>query len=54
MALFVGRSDTRSTAGTVLFIEKDPELFWGVVASMYIGNVISLCSSAVIGIWSGC
>ena len=35
-----------------LFISKYPELFWGFIASMYIGNVMLLVLNLpLIGIW---
>lgn len=35
-----------------LMMAQEPELFWGVVASMYIGNIILLCLNLpLIGLW---
>lgn len=35
-----------------LMMTQEPELFWGVVASMYIGNIILLCLNLpLIGLW---
>lgn len=52
MALFVGALMIHGIQPGPLFISKYPELFWGVVASMYVGNVMLLVLNLpLIGIW---
>ncbi len=42
MALFVGALLIHGVQPGPLFMKNYPELFWGVVASMYVGNVMLL------------
>jgi putative tricarboxylic transport membrane protein len=52
MALFVGALMIHGIQPGPLFIKNYPELFWGVVASMYVGNVMLLVLNLpLIGIW---
>jgi putative tricarboxylic transport membrane protein len=52
MALFVGALMIHGIQPGPLFIGKYPELFWGVVASMYVGNAMLLVLNLpLIGIW---
>ncbi|MGH7887181.1 MAG: tripartite tricarboxylate transporter permease, partial [Candidatus Binatia bacterium] len=52
MALFVGALMIHGIQPGPLFIKNHPELFWGVVASMYVGNVMLLVLNLpLIGIW---
>jgi putative tricarboxylic transport membrane protein len=52
MALFMGALMIHGIQPGPLFISKYPELFWGFIASMYIGNVMLLVLNLpLIGIW---
>ena len=52
MALFMGALMIHGIQPGPLFIGKYPELFWGFIASMYIGNVMLLVLNLpLIGIW---
>jgi putative tricarboxylic transport membrane protein len=52
MALFVGALMIHGIQPGPLFIKNYPELFWGVVASMYVGNAMLLVLNLpLIGIW---
>jgi putative tricarboxylic transport membrane protein len=52
MALFMGALMIHGIQPGPLFIAKYPELFWGFIASMYIGNVMLLVLNLpLIGIW---
>jgi len=52
MALFVGALMIHGIQPGPLFIRNYPELFWGVVASMYVGNAMLLVLNLpLIGIW---
>lgn len=52
MALFVGALMIHGVQPGPLFIRQNPELFWGVVASMYVGNIMLLVLNLpLIGIW---
>jgi putative tricarboxylic transport membrane protein len=52
MALFVGALMIHGVQPGPLFIKNHPELFWGVVASMYVGNAMLLVLNLpLIGIW---
>jgi putative tricarboxylic transport membrane protein len=52
MALIMGALMIHGIQPGPLFIGKYPELFWGVIASMYIGNVMLLALNLpLIGIW---
>ena len=52
MALFVGALMIHGIQPGPLFISKYPELFWGVVASMYVGNgLLLVLNLPLIGIW---
>ena len=52
MALFVGALMIHGIQPGPLFIRNYPELFWGVVASMYVGNAMLLVLNLPwIGIW---
>lgn len=52
MALFVGALMIHGIQPGPLFIHRYPELFWGVVASMYVGNLMLLVLNLpLIGIW---
>ena len=52
MALFVGALLIHGVQPGPLFMKNYPELFWGVVASMYVGNVMLLVLNLpLIGIW---
>jgi putative tricarboxylic transport membrane protein len=52
MALFVGALLIHGVQPGPLFIKNYPELFWGVVASMYVGNLMLLVLNLpLIGIW---
>jgi len=52
MALFVGALMIHGIQPGPLFIKNYPELFWGVIASMYVGNVMLLVLNLpLIGIW---
>jgi putative tricarboxylic transport membrane protein len=52
MALFMGALMIHGIQPGPLFIAKYPELFWGFVASMYVGNAMLLVLNLpLIGIW---
>jgi putative tricarboxylic transport membrane protein len=52
MALFMGALMIHGIQPGPLFIGKYPELFWGVIASMYVGNAMLLVLNLpLIGIW---
>lgn len=52
MALFVGALLIHGVQPGPLFMKNHPELFWGVVASMYVGNLMLLVLNLpLIGIW---
>ena len=52
MALFMGALMIHGIQPGPLFIRNYPELFWGVVASMYVGNVMLLILNLpLIGLW---
>ena len=42
MALFMGALMIHGVQAGPFFIKEHPELFWGVIASMYVGNVMLL------------
>ncbi len=52
MALFMGALMVHGIAPGPLFISNYPDLFWGVIASMYVGNVMLLVLNLpLIGMW---
>lgn len=52
MALFVGALMIHGIQPGPLFIRNYPELFWGFIASMYVGNAVLLVLNLpLIGIW---
>ncbi|MBI3066548.1 MAG: tripartite tricarboxylate transporter permease [Deltaproteobacteria bacterium] len=52
MALFMGALMIHGIQPGPLFIGKYPELFWGFIASMYIGNLMLLVLNLpLIGLW---
>jgi putative tricarboxylic transport membrane protein len=52
MALFIGALLIHGVQPGPLFMKNYPELFWGVVASMYVGNLMLLVFNLpLIGIW---
>ena len=52
MALFIGALLIHGVQPGPLFMKNYPELFWGVVASMYVGNAMLLVLNLpLIGIW---
>ena len=52
MALFIGALLIHGVQPGPLFMKNYPELFWGVVASMYVGNAMLLILNLpLIGIW---
>ncbi|MEO6163000.1 MAG: tripartite tricarboxylate transporter permease [Candidatus Binatia bacterium] len=52
MALFVGALLIHGIQPGPLFMKNHPDLFWGVVASMYVGNIMLLVLNLpLIGIW---
>lgn len=52
MALFMGALMIHGIAPGPLFISQYPDLFWGVIASMYVGNVMLLVLNLpLIGMW---
>jgi putative tricarboxylic transport membrane protein len=52
MALFIGALMIHGAQTGPLLIKERPDIFWGVVASMYIGNIILLILNVpLIGIW---
>ena len=42
MSLFLGALMVHGVAPSPLFVKEDPQIFWGIVASMYIGNAMLL------------
>jgi putative tricarboxylic transport membrane protein len=52
MALFIGALLIHGVQPGPLFMKNYPELFWGVVASMYVGNIMLLVLNLpLIGVW---
>jgi len=52
MAILLASLMVHGVAPGAGFIAKNPELFWGVVASMYIGNVmLVILNLPLIGVW---
>jgi putative tricarboxylic transport membrane protein len=52
MALLLGALMIHGVTPGPLLIPKNPQIFWGVVASMYIGNIMLLALNLpLIGIW---
>ncbi len=52
MALFIGALLIHGVQPGPLFMKNYPELFWGVVASMYVGNAMLLVLNLpLIGLW---
>ena len=52
MALFMGALMIHGVQTGPFFIKEHPELFWGVIASMYVGNVMLLILNLpLIGVW---
>jgi putative tricarboxylic transport membrane protein len=52
MALFLAALMIHGTPPGPLLIQKHPELFWGTIASMYIGNgMLVILNLPLIGIW---
>ena len=52
MALFMGTLMIHGIQPGPLFISQNPELFWGVMTSMYIGNgMLLILNLPLIGIW---
>jgi putative tricarboxylic transport membrane protein len=52
MALLLGAFMIHGVTPGPLLIPKHPELFWGVVASMYIGNVmLVILNLPMVGLW---
>ncbi len=52
MALFMGALMVHGIAPGPLFISNYPDLFWGVIASMYVGNIMLLVLNLpLIGMW---
>lgn len=52
MALLMGALIMHGVVPGPLLIEKNPDIFWGVIASMYVGNVmLLLLNLPLIGIW---
>jgi putative tricarboxylic transport membrane protein len=52
MALMVGALTLHGITPGPLIIEKQPDLFWGLVASMFIGNLmLVVINLPMIGIW---
>ena len=52
MALFIGALLIHGVQPGPLFMKNYPELFWGVVASMYVGNLMLLVLNLpLIGVW---
>ena len=52
MALFMGALMIHGIQPGPLFIGQHPEIFWGLIASMYLGNVLLLVLNLpLIGIW---
>jgi putative tricarboxylic transport membrane protein len=52
MAILLGGFMIQGITPGPLFIEKYPELFWGVIGSMYIGNImLVILNLPLIGLW---
>lgn len=52
MAILLGALMIHGITPGPLLIQRNPEIFWGVVASMYIGNVLLLALNLpLIGLW---
>lgn len=52
MALYLGALMIHGIQPGPLFISQNPNLFWGVIASMYIGNIMLLVLNLpLIGLW---
>jgi putative tricarboxylic transport membrane protein len=52
MALLMGALIIHGVTPGPLMIEKNPEIFWGVIASMYVGNaMLLLLNLPLIGLW---
>ena len=52
MALLVGALTLHGIAPGPLIISRQPDLFWGLIASMFIGNVmLVIINLPMIGIW---
>ncbi len=52
MALLLGALMIHGITPSPLLVERHPELFWGVIVSMYIGNVMLLVLNLpLIGLW---
>jgi putative tricarboxylic transport membrane protein len=52
MALLMGALIIHGVTPGPLMIEKNPEIFWGVIASMYVGNaMLLLLNLPLIGMW---
>lgn len=52
MALLMGALIIHGVTPGPLMIEKNPEIFWGVIASMYVGNaILLLLNLPLIGLW---
>jgi len=52
MALLLGALMIHGVTPGPLFISKNPQIFWGIIASMYLGNVLLLVLNLpLIGIW---
>jgi putative tricarboxylic transport membrane protein len=52
MAILLGALTIHGATPGPLFISKHPDIFWGIIASMYIGNVMLLVLNLpLIGIW---
>ena len=52
MALLLGALRIHGVIPGPLLLERNPEIFWGVIASMYVGNILLLILNLpLIGIW---
>ena len=52
MAVLIGVLMIHGIAPGPLFIPKNPQLFWGLIASMYVGNIMLLILNLpLIGLW---
>ena len=52
MALLLGALRIHGVIPGPLLIERNPDIFWGVIASMYVGNVMLLILNLpLIGLW---
>lgn len=52
MAVLLGAFMVQGITPSPLFIEKYPEVFWGVIGSMYVGNImLVILNLPLIGIW---